>query len=190
MTGFRIEDGGGNGREALVNADKRLETYSITLPNIQSASDEGNAYSIIGRRTLASSSAENVLWFQNNNTNKHVHVETLFLAAKTTNGVLFSTYFNGAYTSGGTAKTPVQLNRSSAKTASVTAYENSGTTLVVSTASLVEFFTTRIGTTDGWSYNSQGAFILGPGDNFLLRATGTSGDLIEATVLLFEMQNI
>ena len=75
--GFRIEDGGGKAREALVNADGRLEAYAVSVPIIADAAHNGNAYSIVGKRTLGSTSVESVLWVRNDNTNKHVHLQTM-----------------------------------------------------------------------------------------------------------------
>jgi hypothetical protein len=187
--GFRIEDGLGRGKFASVNAENHLEVASVTLPKIASVSHDGQAFSIIGRHTFQSTGAtENIAFVQNNNSNKHVHLSSVTIAVKTSTGVLFTLSFGPTRTSGGTLKTPVQLNRGKAAASGVVVYDNSANNLVLGVTALEDFSEARFGMTMSAQLQGQDAVILGPGDTLCARGSGTAGDLITAHAFMYELE--
>lgn len=184
---IKLEDGGGNGRFATVNASKQLDVAATTVPIIADASHDGYAFSIVGRRTLASSNEENVLFVRNDNTQLDVHIADIrFSVNSAAAGVEGILYFDATYTSGGTAKTPVQLNRGSARVSGVKAYDGSGSALVLGTTSEEEFHICRLSGVKSELMKSDDAIILGPGDSLHITAKGTSADTVAVTVVCFE----
>ena len=188
--GFRIEDGYGSGRFAKVDSAHRIEVAATSIPIIADAARNGYAFSIVGHRTLASSNEENVLILRNDNPSLDVHLQSIRMSVKTSTDVELKFYFGATYTSGGTAITPVQLNRGSARSSGVIGYENSGTALVVGTTAAEEFSNQRVATTGSTFLTSEGAIILGPGDTYLMTGKGASGDLIEGVIFMFEAVHV
>ena len=187
--GFRIEDGLGRGKFASVDSENHLEVASVVLPKIASVSHDGAAFSIIGRHTFqVTDTVENIAFVQNNNSNKHVHLSSVTIAVKTSTGVLFTLSFGPTRTSGGTLKTPVQLNRGKAASSGVTVYDNSANSLVLGVTALEDFSEARLGMTMSAQLQGQDAVILGPGDTLCARGSGTAGDLITAHAFMYELE--
>jgi hypothetical protein len=187
--GFRIEDGLGRGKFASVDHENHLEVASVVLPKIASVSHEGAAFSIIGRHTFqVTDTVENIAFVQNNNANKHVHLSSVTIAVKTSTGVLFTLSFGPTRTSGGTVKTPVQLNRGKAAASGVAVYDNSSNNLVLGVTALEDFSEARLGMTSSAQLQGQDAVILGPGDTLCARGSGTAGDLITAHAFMYELE--
>jgi hypothetical protein len=188
--GFRIEDGKGTGKFAAVSARNRLNVSAVTTPIVSDASFDGDAYSLVGSHTLqASDTDENVFFLKNDNADKLVYLQSLRFATETV-GVIGKSVFGTTRTSGGSAKTAVQLNRSSAKSSSVTAYDNSTNNLVLDVTQALEFARFRVGTTMTFFAQSDGAIILGPGDTWAIRAQGTAGDIIDISTFFFEFDSL
>ena len=187
---FRIEDGKGTGKFAAVSTRNRLNVAAVTTPIISDAAFDGDAYSLVGSHTLqASATDENVFFLKNDNADKLVYLQSLRFAAQTV-GVIGKSVFGATYTSGGSAKTSVQLNRSSAKNSGVTAYDNSTNNLVLNVTQALEFARFRVGTTMTFFAQSDGAIILGPGDTWAIRAQGTAGDIIDVSTFFFEFDSL
>jgi hypothetical protein len=188
--GFRIEDGSGNGYFVKVDRNRRLTVAATTLPIVADATQEGRAYSLVGSRTLASGSEETVLQFKNDNSQLDVHLQTIRVAVKTgAAGVKVISYFDVTRTSGGVLKTPVQLNRKSARLSGITCYDNSDGTLVVGTSNAQAFATFRVTGIMTLIANSDGALQLGPGDTYSVRVIGTAADIVDVTIFAYEADN-
>ena len=187
--GFRIEDGKGRGKFAAVDSDNHLEVASITLPKIAAVSHDGGAFAMIGRHTIqVTDTVENFAYVLNNNSNKHVHIQSVTIAVKTSTGVLFTLSFGPTRTSGGTLKTPVQLNRGRATQSGVIVYDNSANNLVLGVTALEDFSEARFGMTMTAQLNGADAVILGPGDTLCARGTGTAGDIVTAHAFMYEVE--
>jgi len=188
--GFRIEDGRGRGNFASVDRDKHLEVASIVLPKISSISKDGGAFSLIARHTFqVTDTVENIAFVQNANSDKQVHISSVTFAVKVTSYVIATLSFNPSRTGGGTAKIPVQLNRSRAAASGVVVYDNSSNDLVLGVTAIEDFSEARFGITSSAQLNGQDAVILGPGDTLCLRGSGTAGDLITASAFMYEVSN-
>jgi len=189
--GFRVEDGKGRGYYASVDHDNRLEVASITLPLAADRSHEGLSFSLVGEHTLqASATEESVMYFRNGNSDKHMHLFSSTMCVEASNALTIRKYFESTYTSGGTSKTPVQLNRGSAKESGIVVYDNSSNNLVLGTTSQVKFFTARFGTTGTFQFGLSDAVILGPGDTIRITAEGTSGAKVSATMFIYETSDV
>jgi len=185
--GFRIEDGTGQGRYARVDSDNRLEVAALTLPLIAERSHNGDAYSVVGEHTIQSTGTEeHVLHIQNNNSNKHVHFSNITISAETSTLLDVEFMVATTYTSGGTAKTPVQLNRGSAKLSGLVAYDNSSNDLVIADSLEEKFCGAKFGSTMTVQMSGGDAVILGPGDSMLVQAYGTSGDVVGISAFVYE----
>lgn len=187
---FRIEDGTGHGHFARVNEANRLEVASITLPVIADVAHAGGAFSVVGRHTIqADSTEENLLYIQNNNPIKHIHLHSIRLAAKVTAaGLVAISYFDPVRVSGGVAKESVQLNRQRAHAADVNMYDNSSNNLSLTLTAAKEFAEFRVGTSGTAFFASEGALILGPGDTWCMTVEGTDGDSVTASLFFFEAE--
>jgi hypothetical protein len=187
--GFRIEDGKGRGKFASVNERNLLNVAAVTTPIISNASKLGDAYSVFGEHTIqAADTDENVLFLRNDKSNVDVYLQSLRLSCKTSTGVIVKNYFNTTYTSGGTTRTSVQLNRGSAKTSGMFCRDNASNNLVVTTTTLEEFTRFRMGLTTTILAISEGALILGPGDGYLTRCQGAIGDIVNENIFFFEVE--
>lgn len=185
--GFRIEDGTGKGKFAAVSVTNRLNVDAVTTPVISDAAFNGDAYSIVGSHTLQSSDTdENVIYIKNQNADKLLYLQSIRFATKTSTGVLGKNVFGTTRTSGGTLKTPVQLNRGSAKLSGAVAYDNSTNNLVLVTTQMVEFARFRVGMTATFLAQSDGAIILGPADTWSVIAQGAAGNIIDVSIFCFE----
>ena len=135
--GLTIEDGKGSGELVQVQENRiRATVSSCSLSNhITLDPDDGGVFSVIGTATVAGAGTYYPLFIQNTDPSLMLVIERILVEPiGTTGGTAipnagdyFSLLFNVTYTSGGTAITPVILNRTSTKAANVTTYHNNPT---------------------------------------------------------------
>jgi hypothetical protein len=134
--GIQIEDGTGSGGLVGVTSNK-LRTLSVNIPiTFHQSIDEHhqNVYTAIGTAT-PSSGVVIPFFLQNNDSSLLLVVDRLYVQAVNltggtalpNTGAYISLGFGRTYSSGGSAVTPVNQNRTSTNTASVTAYHNNPT---------------------------------------------------------------
>jgi len=187
--GFRIEDGKGLGRFASVDSNLRLEVSSVTTPIISSRSQTGDSFSILGHHTIqASATTENLAFIQNGNADKNIYIQTVTYAVQITGVIELILAFGATRTSGGTVKTPVQLNRGSAKASGLLAWDNSSNNLVLGTTLAEDFSYIRLGLSSSAYFTSEGSVVLGPGDALYARVIGTAGDKVTAGSFFYEVR--
>ena len=186
--GMLIEDGKGRGRMAAVNDDNRLEVASVVIPIINNSAGNGDTYTLLGNHTVQSADTEeNVIYLLNSNTSMHIHVQSFNYAVFSTEAVWLRTYFAVTRTSGGTARSPTQLNRGSAKQAGITSYDNSSNDLVLVTTNQVQFTEVVIPGINTLSVCYDGAILMGPGDSLRVTAEGGDvGDKVTVGLLFYE----
>lgn len=135
-----------NGTPQRVNADRLAHGLSVGFAEQRFQSEvKGNAYQVWGT-TADVAAAENPLLFLQNADNTGLilvvtYIRLLAISLVTTGafgaGTYFTVGFDQSRTSDGTAVVPVNMNRSSGKTATVTAYSSgdlagAGTAVVLS----------------------------------------------------------
>lgn len=161
---MQIESAAGKAYGAKVNKDNRLATESVSLAAQALRSREhGDSYQVEGTITIATSDTP-VLWIRNDSQTKlmvitYIRMMSIGAAASNVDGY-FTVKLGSAYTSGGNAVTPVNVNRNSGRTSSSTSYDGS-TALTLSGGSQID---------KNWeansmqSYNKEGSVVLGNND--------------------------
>lgn len=85
--GFNIEDGTGQGYLAEVDSLNRLRTFSITEPDVDAASEEGNSYNFnTGIINLTSANKSAVFYIKNNGDDSLVIPTLFYLIGNSTGG--------------------------------------------------------------------------------------------------------
>ena len=178
-----IESGTGNGRLVGVTAENQLnvraETHSIQ--HHKSAVD-GQAYQVIGDFAAVNNATHTILHCTNDNTTKdmvitYIRMQYLDQAGGTTIPAA-ATYFQigtgTAYSSGGSAVTPVNMNTGSGQVSSITSYDNNAT--VTGTFTEIDRWY-PVSDGDTMTYNKQASLIIKPGDTVEVRVVSdnTSG---------------
>jgi hypothetical protein len=187
---MRIDDGTGKGYQAGVNEENHLQTVAITVPQQHRASiTKGNAFQVSGSYTLAGAGTYTLLTIVNaSGTDVAVGTYIRSSVAGLTGGTIGTgTYvtlnFGGTYSAGGTAVTPVNMNRVSGNSAPLTAYSNNPTV----TGTLTEFdrwYPTAV--TDHVTYNKEGTMILGTNDSVTFQlVTDNTGGLARIRMSFF-----
>lgn len=87
--------------------------------------EDGGVYTILGTTTPANGT-KTILWIQNDSSEfilvpDRVYVEAVGITGIPTSSIYISLGFDRTYSSGGTTATPININRTSTKTADVTA---------------------------------------------------------------------
>jgi len=181
---MRIEDGKGSGRQASVNARNQLEVISEAQPIQHYINlNEQQLYTVMGDFAAINNATHVLLIITNNNDEKNMHifgVRTQMLdyavgTALPNVATYFTVGVGQTYTSGGTVVVPVNMNRNSANTADVSAYDNAPT--VGGTFVEVDrFYPTSVEAFEREIFKS-GELIIQPRGTFIVRITSdhTSG---------------
>lgn len=133
---MKIEDGKGTGKLAEVNSENRLLVESISVSEQHNISKEDQeSYQVEGEIDIATSE-KTILVLTNTSNTKDAVVSFIRIMSIGAAAASASSYFNvklgGGYSSGGTTVSPVNVYIDSPKDADVTAYEGSGTDIVMS----------------------------------------------------------
>ena len=181
--GLMIDDGVGQGYSAKVTKRNQLATYteSASIQHYISA-NQGQAYQVIGDFATVNNSTHTVLHVKNSDSDRvmvvtYIRVNLLDFAGGTSVpnvATYFDIGFGRTVSSGGTAVTPVNMNRDSGNTASVTATDNNPT-MAGTFTEIDRHYVQAEG--QEWAYNKEGTVILGLNDTIEIRVTSdhTSG---------------
>ena len=117
--GIRLEDGLGSGKSAGVTTYHQLQTKATTEPVLSFASSRGESFVVYTKHQIqADDTNEQVFFIKNASATKHVHLhEVIFTVNSNTDGygVKWEMYFDTTRSGGGTAFTPLNMNRGSGK---------------------------------------------------------------------------
>lgn len=125
-----IKDGSGQGFLAKVNDENRLNTHTVSIQEAAHVSIRNEkTFSIFGETTIVAGTEKTILILINNSSNL-IAIDSVLASIQGETGkpVIFRIYIGKkTYTSGGTSKTPLNLNVTSAVTIDVTTVENNPT---------------------------------------------------------------
>lgn len=125
-----IKDGTGTGVLTKVDEENNFHTISVSVPEAAHVSiRDKKTFSILGRTTIAAGIEKTVLVIINNSTNL-LGIDNILVSLQGESGkiTIFRTYVGTrTYTTGGSSKTPVNLNVTSTGSIDVTAVENNPT---------------------------------------------------------------
>lgn len=162
-----IRDGGGHGYLARVNKDLKLHTYAVAAPHQHVVSEEKqDAYQVIGEANLSTGAVTDTI-LQITNTSSTKRAVITYIRHQLTAAVgltipasdaYFQVNLGTAYSSGGTAVTPVNVYSGSGNTAEVTAYEGKPT--VTGGSEIDRWYTKEVG--DMHVFVKEGALIVPP----------------------------
>jgi len=175
-----ITDGVGQGYSAKVTKQNQIQAYSesVALQHYVSINN-GQAYQVIGDFTSMNNSTHTILHIKNDDPDRnliltYVRMSTVDQAGGTappSAGQYWQMGFGRTVSSGGTAVTPVNMNRDSGNSATVTVTDNNPTM----TGTFTEIDRHYIdGEADEHTYNKEGTIILGLNDTFEVRVTTSS----------------
>jgi hypothetical protein len=170
---FLIEDGTGGGYKAQVNSENQIKVQA-EIHELQHhiSRTHGKTYQIWGTETAVAATTQTILHINNDDTAQQFCVSymRIQLAGESGGTALDSTTnyfqfgFGRTYGSGGTATTPVNMNRDSGNVANLTCYHESP----VMAGTFTEF--------DRWypngsmmTYNKHGSIVLGYNDTLEIR---------------------
>jgi len=190
---IQIEDGKGRNGNVAVTTQQQLK--------VQSESHElqhyisrvfGEVYQVGGEHNLSSSGTKNVLFIQNTSTTQRLVVNFIRVqgiatgVSLPTTGTYFAMHFGDQYTSGGIVSTPVNINRSSGKSASSISYTNNPTLDEIKTIKFDKWLLESQGKEN--DYNKQGSIILGANDSLTIKfvTEATSGQARCMITCMFE----
>ena len=183
-----IKDGTGQGFLAGVNNANQLLTRSVNITEIAYASELGNAFQTDGETTIASGTEKTVIVMVNN-AEQNIEIERTFLSIKNQSGIITTvkTYLGTATVeSGGSSKTPKNLNSSSLNTVNVTVLENNPT---ITSGSDVKIQEQYFQLQDTQTNEYAGGMVLGKNGSVRVTCTGGSGAVgtftCDASLLFF-----
>jgi len=142
-------------------------------------------YSVFGFKAFIGTSEENVGILKNNDSVKNLYIDVITFShnGETTDGRFqFKPFFDSTYNSGGSQKTPINLNRGSSETSSA------------------QFWIDPTDVTDGTSYEAffmrqenvknipyRGSLVLPPGKTWHVKAKGYSGKGVYLSIRWWEL---
>lgn len=184
-----IQDGTGHGYEAEVNSNHQLQTRSIVRSEITGASEEGRGFVVLSRHTIVAANTEEALAvFTNASSTKTVFIDMLCVSSKGSLSTLY-TYFDGEYTSGGSARTPLNSNRGSTVESGVEIYDNSTDDLVVSSDANFQFCEMVLNDASSNTLNVRydAAIVLQPSQSMYFSCeSGAIGDKLNLSIMYHE----
>jgi len=158
FAGFVIKDGRGTGNTVQVDSKNRLRTHAVVQSELESASEEGDAYSWT-TEVEDYSAGDTILLIKNTSSDQSLHIEKVFISASTNTAVVF--HSPNVTTPAGNVVTGVNLNRTSAKSADADARGKE-----TSNAQLNVIWTGFAEDNEFEEVNMQGAVILGQNQSF------------------------
>ena len=119
--GFPIADGTGNGYEAKVSDENRLQTESVVHPNfLHKNEDEKSAY--VWNYPQYSNASDDTVMFLRNDSDKDLHVHHIYIYCSV--ATMAEVHAPASPTAAGTAVTGVNLNLKSGNVAQATAKQD------------------------------------------------------------------
>jgi len=181
----QIKDGKGSGYLAEVDSDNHLHTASNSTSRLSFVSrSKAGSYSVYGRRNFtASTTDEGILFMEYLGTKRFFIHRVIVSATGVANKV--EMFIAADRTSGGTAVTPINMNRSAPSVLEMNAY--TGATDLVVDSGLLEVVDIRLGT-DTKEVDFDGGLILTYGKNLYFKGevADHTTDKIRIMVLGYE----
>lgn len=183
--GQSIIDGTGKRYAAKVDEEGRLKVISnlVTHPQHHSTTHK-NLFLLSFNVTLTDSNETNLAFFKNRDSD--VYFEFYITQVSSDGDVTAKFYFDDEYTSGGTAVTPINLNRGSGNNVSTTrayVYDNTSNDLVLDDTNRLHFHTQYLSARTQDSIDFQGGLIVTNGKTASCTVQGTSGDKVHLLVM-------
>ena len=187
--GMQIQDGKGTQRLAEVDSEFKLMTRSVTSTELGHASiDEEVAFTAYLRHAfVAADTNENVAHIQNHGTGNIV-IDQITFSTNTATSMKIELFFIGDLTSGGTERTPLNLNRGSKVTSDLHAHYNDGSSLLFTTTAANEFLDIRLSSGQNtFTFDFKDALILAPDEGIaFVGEAGAIGDKVRLNVYYYE----
>jgi len=178
---MRIEDGTGSGNKLKVDDHGRALTLAIKFSHEAHHSSYHSDFYTVTADTILAGTSETPCLILVNDSDKDMEIYWSTVAADS--DVKLAYYVDSGYTSGGTEKTSVNMNRSSSLSASVTAYEGGATAnLVVDTTDELNIKTLYQGANTHEDYDFKGALILPKNGSVVIKATGIASDNVSVSL--------
>lgn len=181
-----ITDGKGRGNKAAVDEFNRLISLADSRSIIGRESLNENAYVAYAIHNIQQANVDEQLMFFKVNENIEVVISHIVFSGWGSQ-IKFEMFFDTTLTSGGTTKTPHNLNRSSSKTLNVTHLDNSANDLTVGgNTSTNEFLDSRE-SNDSFLFDFKDALVLGRDNSFSIQVeSGTIGDKVRSTIFYYK----
>ena len=174
-----IKDGTGTSQLVKVDSENRLHTSTVeTSEPAHTSIHEQLTFGVIGSTTIVASTEKTILLLINNITSaRKIGIDILRISLQGDAGhpATFKAYIGrSTYTSGGIAKTPVNLYANSTNVLDVTVYSNSTNDLVIggSDSQIQQAF---FETTTTYDTMFGSTIILPPNSSFRVTITGDAG---------------
>ncbi len=190
--GIQIEDGGGSGRLARVTKQQQLKVCSESH-HIQHHHSRffGDVYQVISTDTGITAATQTLLHLKNTDSTKLLVVSYIRMqaitdtASKPVVGEYFEVGFGRTVSSGGTATTPVNSNRTSGNIANVTATGVDPT--MAGTFDQIDTIYNTASAEDS-KYTKEGSLILGLNDTIEVRFTSAGAGEAKARITFLMME--
>ena len=186
-----IKDGTGAGYNAKVSVDNHLAVNAVSVEEVThiSSLDERAYHFHLERTLVAANTEENVGIITYTGDNKlqiwGISVSKEDVALDSGAQAVFEVVSGAAYTSGGDAVTPINLNLGSPNQPDNVAYSGT-TTLVLDTSSEAEIF--DVATEHPFTIEFRGSLILTKGDSVAIKGKSKNiGDKLHVLVTAFEV---
>lgn len=187
---MRIEDGGGENGFAKVDNNQKLEVASESASILYHKSkDDAAVYFQYSKRTFAAAATnEGIFYFEYTGEGTCV-IHKVFVTAKSPLGAKIELYVDSAYTSGGTLRTAVNLNRASSLPSDTTCYISDASETIMTHVSANEIADIRLQDTgDTFEIiDFDGALRLKKGNTLAaLGEVGAIGDKVRVEIFFSE----
>ena len=182
-----IKDGHGTGNRAKVDDHGRLWVSANMVDHKQHhALYHKNLYIVNFDTTLPDGNETVVAFFKNLDSTKDFEIYDVEVSSNGT--VELNWYFDDEYTSGGAAVEPINSNRGSGKTLSVTtalAYEGGASgNMVIDSTDRVKFHTHWLDANRAYAEGFDGCLVFANDTSATMTTTGTAGDKVSVTVYM------
>jgi len=163
-----------DGTAASVTSDKRLQTVAVMQTDINALVGIGKAWTL-PLTVTAADATDNVVWHFKNTSSDPFDIMRLIVSS-TIAGV-WTLESGRSYSANGTAMTLAQLNTSSGKTQSMTAYYGTDITL---TGTAVDLYYWKTAADTPYDILQYGPILVGPSGEVALKFNADSGTPIIA----------
>ncbi len=180
-----IADGTGSNFKARVDENNNLGVKAVTVTEIRDVSErDQSAFVLYTRRGfVASATNENIGYLEYTGSGE-LHIEQITFSTDSTDGKI-ELFVNPTSVSGGTARVPLNLNRSSSRASEVTSLSGI-TDITATTLAENEFLDVRLAK-NTFTYDFRGALFLKNGDSILaVGEVANIGEKIRTTIFYFE----
>lgn len=170
-----LTSGSGNGRDAVVNEEGRLQVGALSIPvQMHEAAKNGRAFQLVGE---ANPNNNTVVVLQINNTSVTRALVFTYLRAQLigSGGTAFPATahyveinYDQTYSSGGTAETATNTNAGSSTASETTAYDNNPTLAGTAVQVDKQYFQSNA---DVVIWNKQGGLVVPPGKDINIAIT-------------------